>query len=133
MNRCFSFLEIVQVLTKMRRPKLKDRKAVVSKLYLELKQIQSKKRNNTDTNYGFRKDFVKEKQVIYSWLTYDIVRVAIPLNVCGHRRWTHTRWGASLVNDPRVLVTGEARVRAVDIHYYQHNTNQKLTTLQHAQ
>ena len=66
------------------------------------------------------------------WLNYDIVCEAIPVIVCDHRRWTHTRWGGSLVNDLRVLVTGEASVRTVDIHHYQHTTNQKLTTLQHA-
>ena len=63
------------------------------------------------------------------WLTYDIVRVAIPFSVCDHRRWTYTRWGGSLVIDTRVLVTGEASVRAVDIDYCQHNTNEKFTAL----
>ena len=43
-----------------------------------------------------------------------------------------TRDGGSLVNDVRVLVTGEASVRMVDIYHDEHNTNQKLTTLQHA-
>ena len=66
------------------------------------------------------------------WLNYDIVYEAIPVIVCDHRRWAHTRWGGSLVNDVRVLVTGEASVRMVDIYHDEHNTNQKLRTLQHA-
>ena len=66
------------------------------------------------------------------WLNYDIVCEAIPVIVCDHRRWTHTRWGGSLVNDLRVLVTGEASVRMVDIYHDEHNTNQTLRTLQRA-
>lgn len=66
------------------------------------------------------------------WLNYDLVCEAIPVIVCDHRRWTHTRWGESLMNDLRVLVTGEASVRTVDTYHYQHNTSKTLTTLQHA-
>ena len=66
------------------------------------------------------------------WLNYDIVYEAIPVIVRDYRRCAHTRWGGSLVNDVRVLFTGEASVRMVDIYHDEHNTNQKLRTLQHA-
>ena len=43
-----------------------------------------------------------------------------------------TRDGGSLVNDVRVMVTGEANVRVVNTYHDDHNRNQNLRTLQHA-
>ena len=55
------------------RPKLKQRKYIVSQLCLELQQQLLNTHNENTNNYGVIERFLKDKQNIYTWLAVDML------------------------------------------------------------